>query len=946
MTFLGWDRPVLHSAADWLLDAGHVPDSPNLSRLLVVVRGRRAGRRLLELLALKCAEQGRILVPPEIVTPARMVMRLSQSLPDESAPASPLASALAWARAIDSADDSERNKLFRRPGADGAKPGLRALIGLGKHLNQIWSELGGAGLGFRDVVRVLGERFPNIADFEVPRWEVLESLHRRAGQILKSQGIIDHTNLLISRARRGEIVTGLRVVLVGVAEMPRIAHEFIARLPEPPAALVFAPETERGGFEEPGVIRAEYWNNRRAELDAGQIHLVERDRDQALRTARIVKSWQDDGIALTQMTLAVPDTEALPRLREALDSRGVKTRWAQGRPASDAPAFQLLRLVADYLDHDPEEPPRYEAVAALVRHPDVARIDPGDWSALDRFATEHLPARFDPASLGNVSERVQKIKEVLGRFVDIASDEIGPRDVADWVLRFLIRVYGDREENALSPFGRVAVHALELLRDVLTDTALGRMPWPNRVRPADFLHVVLGFLGGQPVPEPPAPDAVEIVGWLELLEDDAPAVAVTSFFEGAVPETVSADPFLPGSLRQALGLGDNAMRMARDAYALAALMASRSQERGGVALMTPRFDAADNPVRPSRLLLNGLQGEALARRVWYLAGRRESEPLPLLEDGPGFTDVTPGGYPPAQRIRVTAFRDYIESPRKFFFLHILGLQSESDDVLELQGGDVGTLIHQVLAAFGAEASLRDSANEPEIETYLLEKFEEIVRTRFGRWAQPAVEIQIEEVRRRLLGFARVQPALRREGWNIRYVEGARGLACDLTGLKNSGTLTLTGKIDRIDSDPSGKKWRIIDYKTSAKKKDPMQAHYLQRSQKWIDLQLPLYLKLAAPYAQAEWGVELTPENCELVYFQLPEDEPAAGLSASFPQEMIEEGWAMATDVVTKILRGEFKENPSLRPDPAWNDPALLALCGQVGILASAPTGTTEGSAGD
>ncbi len=567
--------------------------------------------------------------------------------------------------------------------------------------------------------------------------------------------------------------------------MPRIVREFLARLPEPPTVLVFAPETERDGFEEPGVIRADYWDNRAAVLEAGQLHLVERDRDQALRAGHIVTSWSEGGMVPAQMTLAVPDAEALPRLREALDARGVKSRSAQGRPVSDAPAFQLLRLVADYLDHAPGEPPRYEAVAALARHPDVARIDPADWSALDRFAAEHLPARFDPDSVSGVNEPVRKIRDLLDRWVDAGPGETSPREAADWTLRFLVGIYGEREENSLSPHGRVAVHALELLRDVLADNAL---PWPGRVRPADYLHVILGFLGDEPVPEPPAPDAVEIVGWLELLEDDAPAVVVTSFYEGAVPESISADPFLPGSLRQALGLGDNAMRMARDAYALAAMMASRSQGRGGLALVAPRFDAADNPVRPSRLFLNGLEGEALARRVWHLARKRDSEQLPRLNDGPGFRDVAPMQTEPVKKIRVTAFRDYMESPRKFFFLHVLELKSEDDEALELQGRDVGTLIHQALAAFGADACLRDSADEAAIEAYLREKFGEIVTGRFGPWVQPAVEIQVEEVRRRLLGFAQVQSATRREGWRIRYVEAAERLTCDLAGSGNAGTV--------------------------------------------------------------------------------------------------------------------------------------------------------------
>jgi ATP-dependent helicase/nuclease subunit B len=941
MIFLGWNRPLLHATADWLLDSVHVPATPDLSGLVVVVRGRRAGRRLLELLALKCSEQGTILIPPEIVTPTQMVFRLTQSLPREPQEAGPLACALAWAEAIGSAPDSDRATLFRRPGNEERGPGLRTLLGLGRHLNQIWKELGGNGLGFRDVIKVLGEHFPNIADFEIPRWEVLESLHRKAEKILETHGLQDPTDRLISRARGGEPIPGFRVILVGVVEMPGVVRDFLGRLSEPPTALVFAPETEREGFDEFGIIRANHWKNRSAGLDAGQIHLVERDRDQALRAAQIVETWRNSGVAPARMTVAVPDVQALPRLREALEIGQMKTRWAQGRPASDAPAFQLLRLVAEYLDHGPDEPPHYEAVAALARHPDLPGIGPADWSALDRFAATHLPARFEPGSVNETSEWVRKIQNVLSRFVDISSEEISPARAADWTLEFLRRIYGGREENSLSPEGRVAVHALELLRDVVVGTGRGLLPWPRRVRPADFLHGILGFLGDQPVPEPPAADAVEIVGWLELIEDDAPAVVVTSLFEGAVPESVSSDPFLPGSLRQALALSDNDLRLARDAYALAAMVESRSQGRGGLALIAPRFDAADNPVRPSRLLLAGLHGEELARRVWHLAGRRKAEPPLPLAGGPGFFAAVPGDHPPVERVRVTAFRDYIESPRKFYFLHVLGLKPEDDAAPELQSRDVGTLVHEVLASFGADSRMRDSSDEEAIRAYVCNTFAEIIRNRFGPWAQPAVEIQAGEIQRRLAGFARAQAALRREGWSIRYVEGTTRLECELQAQGIPAALKVTGKVDRIDCDPSGQKWRIIDYKTYAKKREPLREHRRGRSGggEWRDLQLPLYLKLAAPYARAEWGVELTPENCELVYFLLPEEEETSGISAAFPPDMVEEGWGKASELAAKILRDEFADNPPLRPDR--QDPALLALCGQAGIRASEPADNLE-----
>jgi hypothetical protein len=928
MIFLGWNRPLLHAAADWLLAPENTASTPDLSGYVVVVRGSRAGRRLLELLALRCAERGTILIPPQIVTPSSLVRRLTLDLPDEPQSASPLASALAWAEALGGIGEADRQKLLRRPGQEETQPSLRALLGLGRHLHQLWSDIGGAGLVFRDVIRVLGERFPHVADFEIPRWEVLESLHRRAGRFLVSHGLADHTDLLVRRARVGEIVPGKRVVLVGVAEMPQVVRDFLSRLPDPPVALIFAPETEREGFEEPGILRPGYWGNRSAGLEAGQIHPVERDRDQALRTVQVVKAWQAAGIASAQMTIAVPDTKALPRLREALEAQQCKTRSAQGRPASDAPAFQLLRLVARYLDHAPDEPPTYEAVAALVRHPDLPEISPGEWSALDQFATTHLPARFDPASVGEASGRILWIQEALNRLIDLGADRISPRDVAEWTLQFLDRIYGEREEHAHSPEGRIAVQAFKLLRDVLAETKLGQLPWAAWVRPADFLLIILDFLGEQPVPEPSAPDAIQVVGWLELVEDDTPAVVVTSFYEGAIPESVSSDPFLPGSLRQALSLSDNTMRLARDAYALSAIIGSRSEGRGGLALIAPRFDSADNPVRPSRLLLAGMEAESLARRVWYLAGRRAPEPQLSLNGGPGFSAAVIENHPPMERIRVTAFRDYLESPRKFYFKQVLGLRAEDDAVLELQGASVGTLIHGVLASFGANADLRESADGGAIQAYVAAELKRVVAERFGPWAQPAVEIQVEEVARRLRGFARVQAKLRQEGWTIRHVEEKSRLECEMAADGGLGRVRISGNMDRIDFHPVGQKWRIIDYKTSAKEKEPLQEHR-GRNGEWKDLQLPLYLKLAAPYAQAEWGVELTPENCELSYFLLPDDEGAARISKPLPADLIEEGWAKATETISKILRGEFADNPPLNPER--NDPALLALCGQVGI---------------
>ena len=46
--------------------------------------------------------------------------------------------------------------------------------------------------------------------------------------------------------------------------------------------------------------------------------------------------------------------------------------------------------------------------------------------------------------------------------------------------------------------------------------------------------------------------------------DDSPATVVTSFNDGFVPSSVTADAFLPNRLRQSLGLLHNDRRLARE----------------------------------------------------------------------------------------------------------------------------------------------------------------------------------------------------------------------------------------------------------------------------------------------------------------------------------------------------------------------------------------------
>ena len=158
--------------------------------------------------------------------------------------------------------------------------------------------------------------------------------------------------------------------------------------------------------------------------------------------------------------------------------------------------------------------------------------------------------------------------EAIHRLIGCLS---GPRQALDeWgkpIVAILVEVFG---QAALDPSVEADCTILaacnkihEVLRE-LSSIPNGLMP---AVSGADAVRTVLDQLAMVTIPPPPDRSAVELLGWLELPLDNAPALVVTSLNEGCVPSSLNGDLFLPNQLRRALGIEDNDRRYARDAYA-------------------------------------------------------------------------------------------------------------------------------------------------------------------------------------------------------------------------------------------------------------------------------------------------------------------------------------------------------------------------------------------
>ena len=918
--FLPWSSHLLPAVAARMIadQAAEAPESrdADLSEWIVVVRGRAASRRLLGLLAVEAQRAGRALVPPRITTPGSLAEEMF-GRPQNVA--GTLTQRLAWAAALERAPEDLLARVWSTPGGRDRSASRRHLAGF---LERTWRDLSVSGTEFAGAFEILSRLVPDVAELEQPRWLALQHLLDECRAVLGEWGLIEpaawRTGLLAS----GRPPAVRRVALVGVVELSPVLVSLLALLKNDPLVFIHAPESEAGGFDPWGRLDSAFWSRRGCRFEHGEIHVVRGVREQAARCAELIRTWTDSGLAPSAITVAVPESAALSALRQGIADAGIPVRTAEGLPVSRSSVIVLLAQIADFLDRGDGDAPSYESVAALARHPDLRSSGSFLARECDSFFEDHLPARIDPA-LCDAGSSVAGALDRFERLAVIRGDRF-----ADDVTQLLLRVYGERQVIPHSEEDRAVIPALEAVREALDEfdrlprSAVGQFP------PADLLRLLVEIAGGSEVPEPEQPGAVEIVGWLEAATDDAPALIVTSFFDGSLPEGAGTEPLLLDSLRDKLGLPCRASRFARDQFTLHSVWMSR-RDAGRFAIIAPRRTAEGTPARPSRLLLGAHEDRELATRLLSLVAETHGTPPPLhAAAGLRPPEPDPERMRQFRTFRVTSFRTYLASPRLFYFQHVCRLKVQDDSADELDAGAFGSAIHSVLEDFGVRhvgAASKLSAAEIERETTAA--LHNFMRRRYGRHPLPPVTAQAHSLEERLRIFAGEQAKLFAEGWEIAYVEKGGAVEVPFPVPGAPPDVSLKGRIDRVDRHRDGR-LRVIDYKTSSTVKQPTIAHFSGQKNEWRDLQLPLYVKLLPALGLP--GIIPGPgEELELVYFNLPPKRDEAHISKPFDCALIPEAWERAAQIISEVCSGDgCREIGKLS---SHEDPVFHALCGLNGL---------------
>ncbi|MEI7700047.1 MAG: PD-(D/E)XK nuclease family protein [Planctomycetia bacterium] len=959
--FLGLDQPALSSACDYLISRYASGNDLDLSKVILVMPGRRAGRRILEILVQRAFDRWPGLQPPQIVTFDRFPELL---YPQQKPPADELTQLLVWRAALFAVPARQVTAALPHPTDPSS---VNAWMALCKSLMRQHNELAAEGLDFDDVFTALansGERE------EAERWKALRRIQAEYLMQMDQLDLWDTQTARLIAVEKQECQTECDVLLIATVDINRIVRQMLDQIPDRVAALIHASESDASAFDEYGCVIPEQWENRTLDISDAQCRITGTPLDQARTMTELLSSFPGQFRA-DDVTIGVADDDMVPTLLQALADAGVAGHWPVGTLLKQTRPSRLLNALAIHIASARDElPPDFATLADLVRHPDVGEwiqnhllqtLDDDDvriripfWlDELDQYTTPHLqmtpgtmlgtaPRRLIVAELCRAVESLMRCLIPDSGTAENALSAVGrihpdgaiparqrtfddqlaileksltrqlekPRPLSEWsegIIRLLATVYGDRQLSADNDVHRGIARCVNELQD--QNERLRRIPVHAMplCTAAQALQLLLEQISEEAQTASWQDDAIELMGWLDLPLDDAPVLVITGFNEGNVPESGGTDAFLPNSLRSRLNLKDNRRRYARDACALHTILRSRRQ----VFLIMGRTNYDGNPLAPGRLWL-ACEPALLPHRVrWFY--EPEQEQKSQTSDAPavisestverslsGFTVPAPVNVPPAPEVlAVTAFREYLQCPYRYFLRRELRLHSVDNDVRELSASAFGNLIHLVLDKFGG-SSVRHATEPDAIRSMLIDELHRQALGLFGRSRSATVSVQLKMIESRLSAFADWQAENAREGWRIIWTE--QKLFCDGFHDNRDRPVRLEGRVDRIDRHLTSGVHRVIDYKTSETAEEPAKTH--RNREGWVDLQLPLYRLLIRSLA--------IKGDVELGYVQLPGDLAKVGFAlADWSESDLLEAETLARTIAAEILDLKITDVPRL-----------------------------------
>lgn len=929
--FLDWNRPPLHSAAEYLLERYRNGSKLDMGNVVIALPGGRSGRRLEELILREIEKKN---IDPDWYPPCVMTLgKLPEKLYRLKFPlASDIEQQFVWIKALDQMQKDEPDTLSRFIQRVPDPDELEERLALGKILSMLHRELAAEGLDFSDVHEKMRERF--IVD-ETHRWKTLHKLQLKYHRILDGLKLWDVQSARVYAVNNNEnheeipSEIDFDIVLVGTVDLNAIQKEMLKVVNERVTSLVFAPESLSEMFCEFGTLITDKWTNAKIDIPEAMLNVVDRPGDEA--TAVMLRINDLDGrCSGNQITIGVPGEEVIPFLEQRMQQCGIKARYGPGASPKPTAVYRFIESITNLLKYR-----TFSCFSELIRHPAFQMYLSGKLeceflgdclSESDKYHETFLPDtleiswrkienELDPKhskEFTSLEKIAEEIRNLLGdAWVDSVDGKRTPLSQQGETLRRIVDdVFGKSRYPSDVSLLRSLENVLKTIEDIPDEIV-------SSVLPHEAFRLFLGRLDSARAVPPQDTEAIEMLGWLELPMDDAEQMIVTGMNEGLVPSSKSSDLFLPNEIRTILGIEDNDRRLARDMYALSLLVAQR-KSNDSLRLFVRRRSTGRDPMVPSRLFF-ACDANTIAKRIqlFFQAPENDVSTIFTGDAEAGRTKNSDFRVPTPKRLeaavksmRVTEFRAYLACPYRYYLRHRLSLDVMRDDSRELGAAQFGTLAHDVLQRFGL-GDLKDSTDPDAISNWLNSELNNIVRKYFGDYPPPVVSIQVEQLRLRLNAFSVWQADWARTGNRIEYVEFYPDVPENAFIKVDGEKMFLRGRIDRIDHNSETGKWTIFDYKTTDTPKTPEKVHC--EKGEWTDLQLPLYRYIVRNSIP---GIGLN--EPDLGYISLPKDAKASkALIADWGGDDLSSADAAASEVVRAIRDENFW--PPVSPPPIFSE---------------------------
>jgi ATP-dependent helicase/nuclease subunit B len=904
--YLGWDQPFLWSIVSWLSEKP-LKSPYDFRGILLVLPSKRAGRRLLELLAGKSEESGNILIPPQII----LVHDLGSLLSNKKN-ISPSERNLIWNEVLSS--HSTLLKEFYSTSDDSVTKHLSPQ--LVQYLDRLRTQLGSYLIRPQEII---SNPVYDASENQVRQWEVIGKLFSAFEDTLDRLSLTDevHSSARLLNQDSNTITEEYsEIILLGCTNLTPLQKRSLQNLnAEQLSIVLFAPEVHEKGFTHIGELVPEYWSKISSERLSPEVLLfADSPIELSEKLADASEKASQEKVPLSHITLGMLEPDLIAPTMYALERKGLSGSAPGTRHAKDSLLGSWLLSISQIWAYGDE------ATAHFLKHPlttillnrkrksEAEAFSKGCISrAADILFIETLHSSL--STLEKLPPKVQNdllfVKEYL--LENNLSKKSGKQTLAEFcasMQALLLHLFD--EDESKNNFKDVPGTEINEILTILESYASFSEIFTSPITSKDFYFLLKDRLFKTELP-PIEDEGVELLGWFELLFDDSSVKIISGCNEEYLPEKLALDPLLPNPLRQTLALETNEYLHARDNYQMTCILESTPQ----VTLIASRKSSQGERLKLSRLVIpqdDDLFCEVLNQ--YYLVTKSTTSNAHKSELPQSFIPPsTPYKNFPLRHLSASAIKKYLRCPYEFYLTTILRAQHYDFFAREISPPMLGTLIHECSKYVGEYTRNLTTGSENEIRNAIHEFITRETRSRFGLHPSVSITLQIENIKRKLSLFSKWAQETSQDGWRNIACESKLASEASIT-LSNNEQIPFTGIIDRIDFHKGTNTLRIIDIKTSD---TPYTFKECLKKDTWIDPQLPLYAYFTSQFLHTlNYQFDSSPQ-IELALISLNKTSDISVTTHPYSPDDGEESKKIACEVGEKILHAEFWPPQNLNP---------------------------------